>query len=253
MQIVVGETMLDNANTMPHEERSLMYDALMAVKPPGLSVNAWTVRAGVGRSIFTEIRRHGNPTTETLQKLLGAIDVSLADFEAGNATVRTEVRGTGMTAGQAHDAWTMPGQSKAVPVLGSAWGGQFDDIEEVDTTELRLAEILDYLARPPSLSDDPDAYAVAIVGESMAPRFEPGEYAFVSPRSPPRVGDDVIVQLRAPEEEGSDVGGQITEVLIKRLVRQSATFIELRQFNPDKTFRVPRERVRRIHRVKGRM
>jgi phage repressor protein C with HTH and peptisase S24 domain len=59
--------------------------------------------------------------------------------------------------------------------------------------------VLDYLARPPSLADDPDAYAVEIVGESMAPRFEPGERAFVSPKARVGIGDDVIVQLRAVE------------------------------------------------------
>jgi phage repressor protein C with HTH and peptisase S24 domain len=113
---------------------------------------------------------------------------------------------------------------------------------------------LDYLGRPPSLADDPDAYAVEIVGDSMAPRFEPGERAFVSPRAPVRPGDDVVVQLNANgDPEHSDIAGQVTEVLIKRLVRRTAKFVELRQFNPDLTFQVPIDRVWRIHRVRGRL
>lgn len=119
--------------------------------------------------------------------------------------------------------------------------------------ELRLSEVLDYLIRPSTLSDDPDAYALEIVGDSMAPRYEPGELVYVSPKAPVRVGDDVIVQLAARgEHEGNDVVGKITEVLIKRLVRRSSTFIELRQFNPDKTFRVPTDLVHCIHRVRVR-
>jgi phage repressor protein C with HTH and peptisase S24 domain len=168
--------------------------------------------------------------------------------------VRTEVRGTGMTEQQAREAWALQGDKvKPVPLVGSAWGGQFDEFEDVDTTELRLSEVLDYLARPPSLAEDPEAYAVEIVGESMSPRFEPGEYAFVSPKAPVRIGDDVIVQLRAPEREGSDIAGQVTEVLIKRLVKRSPTFLDLRQFNPDKVFRVPLARVQHLHRVRGRL
>jgi phage repressor protein C with HTH and peptisase S24 domain len=42
-------------------------------------------------------------------------------------------------------------------------------------------------------------------------------------------------------------------VLIKRLVRRSAHFVELAQFNPPMTFRVPSERVAAIHRVRGRL
>jgi phage repressor protein C with HTH and peptisase S24 domain len=127
--------------------------------------------------------------------------VSLADFEAGQARVQSEVRGTGMSAREVRDAWASSGKSP-VPLLGSAFGGEWNDLEDVEMIELRLAEVLDYLARPPSLAEDPEAYAVEIVGDSMAPRYEPGERVFVSPKAAVRVGDDVIVQLRAPHEEG---------------------------------------------------
>lgn len=230
-----------------------IYAALMRVKPAELTPNAWASRAGVGRAVWTDIRRHGNPTRKTLGKLLDAIGMSVAEFEAGQSTVQTEVKGTGMTPDQVRAAWSLPA-AKAVPLLGTAFGGEWLDDAEVEMTELRLAEVLDYLARPPSLAGDDAAYAVEIVGESMAPRFEPGEQVFVSPKAAVRVGDDVIVQLRANgDPEHSDIAGQVTEVLIKRLVRRSSTYVELRQFNPEKTFRVPLDRVRRIHRVRGRL
>lgn len=238
---------------MPETPPRSLLDALMAVKPPELSPNAWAIKAGVSRTIFNDIRRRNNARHDSLTKLLDAIGVSLAEFEAGQAVVRTEVRGTGMTPGEARDAWALVGSAPPVPLLGTAFAGDWDGLEDVEMTELRLAEVLDYIARPPSLAEDPDAYAVEIVGDSMAPRFEPGERAFVSPRAPVRSGDDIIVQLREPHTDGSDLSGEITEVLIKRLVRRSATFLELRQFNPDRTFRVPMGRVRRIHRVRGRL
>lgn len=170
--------------------------------------------------------------------------------------VRTEVRGTGMTSDQVRDAYAMRGNVKPVPLLGTALGGIFSDLEEVELTELRLTEILDYLSRPAGLSDD-EAYAVEIVGDSMAPRFEPGERVFVSPKATVRPGDDVIVQLVDPNGRG-DMADAVTEVLIKRFIRRTGAFVELKQFNPQTTFQVPLERIARvdgrlaIHRVKGR-
>lgn len=172
--------------------------------------------------------------------------------------VRTEVKGTGMTSDQIRDAVAMRGNVKPVPLLGTALGGSWGDVEDVEMTELRLGEILDYLARPQSLSEDEEAYALEIVGESMAPRFEPGELVYVSPKATVRPGDDVIVQLIEPTNE-MDLADTVTEVLIKRFVRRTASFVELRQFNPDSTFHVALERIARlkgrlaIHRVRGRL
>jgi SOS-response transcriptional repressor LexA len=163
-----------------------------------------------------------------------------------------------MTAAQAHDAWTLS-EAKPVPLLGTAFGGDWEELDGIELTELHLSDVLDYVARPPSLAGDDEAYTVEIVGESMAPRFEPGERAFVSPKSAVRPGDDVVVQLIDPSAEG-DLARRVTMVLIKRVVRRTATHIELRQFNPDQTFRVPLDRIARdasgklaIHRVRGRL
>jgi len=174
-----------------------------------------------------------------------------------NPVVRTEVRGTGLTPEDLARLHSPDQPSKPLPLLGTARGGDWDGLEDVEMTELRLSDVLDYLRRPPSLANDDEAYAVEIVGDSMTPRFEPGERAYVSPRAPVRPGDDVIVQLVTPGAEG-DVADMVTDVLIKRLVRMTSSSIELRQFNPDRTFQVPLERVARkgrraIHRVVGRL
>lgn len=231
-----------------------MYDALMAVKPDGMSLNQWAQRAGMNRSIFNGIRAHGNPTMQTLDRLLAAIDVNPADFRAKLQPVQTEVRASGMSPSEVKQAWALP-RGKPVPVLGTAFGSDLEEIDGIETTELMMSEVLDYVARPPSLASDETAYAVTTIGDSMAPRFEPGELAFVSPKAPVNVGDDVLVQLRNEDDAGEDnqAAGRVTIVLLKRLVKRTSTFVELRQFNPDKTFRVPLARVRRMHRVKGRL
>jgi phage repressor protein C with HTH and peptisase S24 domain len=171
--------------------------------------------------------------------------------------VKTEVRGTGLTPAQIRDALSAPGNVKPVPLLGTALGGGWGDAE-IEMTELRLGEILDRVSRPQSLLGDDAAYALEIVGDSMAPRFEPGERVFVSPKANVRPGDDVIVQLVDPRAE-LDLADAVTEVLIKRFVRRTAAFVELRQFNPDQTFQVPLNRIAKqggrlaIHRVMGRL
>ena len=50
--------------------------------PEGLSPNAWAVKAGVSRTVWADMRRHGNPSRRTLELLLAAADSSLAEFEA---------------------------------------------------------------------------------------------------------------------------------------------------------------------------
>lgn len=211
-------------------------------------------------------RRRGLPTSERLAKLAallgttsdwllyGGMEGPILDRNNFDrfGRVKTEVRGTGMSAEDVRDAWTGPAPSKPVPLVGTAFGGEWEDEHGgVEMTELHLAEVLDYLSRPPSVQDDRKAYAVEIVGDSMAPRFEPGERAYVSPRAAIRIGDDVIVQLKGTETD--QLADRVTMVLIKRLVRRSPTFVELKQFNPERIFRVPVERVAEIHRVLGRL
>lgn len=234
------------------QDETAMYAALMAVKPDGMSLSQWATRAGVHRSIFNGIKAHGNPTSETLQKLLDAIGLGLSDLYA-RMPVKTEVRGAGLVSERdVRDARWGDGNLPAVPLVGSAVGGSSEDLDEfVELTELHLDEVLDYLARPAHLANDPGTYAVTIVGDSMVPRYEPGERAFVSPRAPIGIGDDVVVQLRGAG--GEQVADRVTMVLIKRLVRRGATFVELKQFNPDATFKVPMARVAAIHRVAGRL
>lgn len=242
---------------MAANDQPTLIERLMAVKPDGLSANAWALKAGVSRTIFNDIKRRNNVRHDTLTKLLEAADVSLAAFEAGTQPVRSEVRGTGLNEAEVDRLRREP-QALAVPLVGSAFGGVWEDLDEhVELTELHLAEVLDHLARPAVLTGDLGAYAVTIVGDSMAPRFEPGERAYVSPRLPAYSGDDVIVQLRAPapidDAADQDHANRVTMVLIKRLLKQTAKSVTLRQFNPDMTFDVPLSRVAAVHKVVGRI
>ena len=125
----------------------------------------------------------------------------------------------------------------------------FDPERDIELTELDMGDVIDHVARPASLARDSEAYALTIIGDSMWPRFRAGRRIIVSPKAPVSIGDDVIVQLRGNGED--QAADRVSLVLIKELVRRSASYIELRQFNPDVTFRVDADRVVKIHKVVG--
>lgn len=238
---------------MPADDRQPLIDRLLAIKPAGLSPNGWALKAGVSRTVFNDIRKRDNVRHDTLVKLLGAVNVSLAEFDAGAAA---DVQDTGMSDAEAVAAIGDPrSKLQRLPLVGSAIGGAFDEAEHIELTELILGDVLDHLPRPEKLAGDRKAYAVTIVGESMAPRFEPGEVALVSPQQPVAIGDDVIVQLRGHHGEDADAdhANRVTMVLIKRLVKRSARELTLRQFNPDAVFTVPIGQVASTHKVVGRV
>lgn len=234
------------------EARPPLYRLLKSIQPPALaSEAAWARKAKVSSSFFQDVKKGARPRSDNLEKVIEAAGISPAQFYALEAPVRSEVTGSGL-AGTSDVRRAFYGEDPlpSMPLLGTAVGAESSDIEEdVELTELHLGEVLDYLARPASLASDKDAYALTIVGDSMFPRFEPGERAAVSPRATIVIGDDVIVQLRGIDDSDE----RIKMVLIKRLVRRTAAYVELRQFNPDKTFRVEARRVAAMHKVTGRL
>lgn len=121
-----------------------------------------------------------------------------------------------------------------LPVFGRARGGP-DGVILLDNTPI------DWTYRPAELQGTRDAFAVFVDGDSMSPRYEPGDTLFVHPNLPVRRGCYVVVELTDHQ------------AYIKQLVRLAPDVVELRQFNPDKRFEIPRARVRAIYRVIGSM
>lgn len=140
--------------------------------------------------------------------------------------------------------------AKDVPVRGTAEGAtlQFSQnghVLDVESFEVDGSEAVDWLKRPPSLVGRDSVYGLYIVGWSMHPRYDDGDPLFVDPRHRVSIGDDVIVQLATPREDG----GRAIRVLCKTLVRRTAEFVELEQYTPRETFRIPHKQIAEIHRV----
>jgi transcriptional regulator with XRE-family HTH domain len=119
-----------------------------------------------------------------------------------------------------------------IPVRSAARGG--------DEQEMFLRDgPIDFMRRPHSLIHVRDAYAIYMIGESMSPRFLPGQILHVNPYKPPALGAGVVVT-------------KLTDaVLIKEFVRRSATTLFLRQYNPATEFDLPLSEIRDVHTVVG--
>lgn len=217
-----------------------LFEELMRFKPDGLTANGWAVKAGVSRAIWADLRRHGNPSRRTLEKLLGAAGSSLAEFEAlrvGRPAIRPDDNGNGLA--DPKRGWRNAALDP-IPLFDTRLAGEWGKADSgVECHSVDRSNIIGRIDRPSSLAADRDAYAVTMVGEAMWPRFRGGRRLLVSPATPVAIGDDVLVEL---------VGGG---VLIKELVRRSAHSIELRQFNPDRTFRLKASDIEAIEKVVG--
>lgn len=220
----------------------------MRLKPDGLSPNAWAVKAGVSRTVWTDMRKHGNPSRRTLEKLLSAAGSSLLEFEALRIGSDTQQSVSGDAPGRFGDhrpTW-IPRALPPLPLIASNLGGEWGDPgNRVELTEIRPGELIDRLPRPASLAGDRDAYALTIVGRAMWPRFRTGSRVAVSPRSPVVIGDDILVRLR------STVDASVEQVLIMQLVNRSVSTFELRQFSPHEKIHVETAEVDAIFKIVG--
>ena len=236
--------MFDKMDMVLTEEPPLYRD-LMRLRPEDLTPNAWAVKAGVSRTVWSDMRRHGNPSRRTLEKLLAAAGSSLAEFEALRVGVSPSFAAEGTGVGDARASAWRAAPLPPVPLYRTAMVGEWrDDGRQIELTEIDFASVAGQLPRPVSLAGDREAYAVTIIGDAMWPRFRPGRQLLVSPAAPVAIGDDVLVRLAGESSATS-------KVLIKELDRRSASSVELRQFNPDATFEVSSADIAAIHKVVG--
>lgn len=130
----------------------------------------------------------------------------------------------------------IPDKSQAeLPIYGWA-AGSAAGVETV------APDPVDYISCPPSLLGVDGAYALRTRGESMAPRYFPGEILFVHPHKTLRSGDHVVIQTQRFEGSG-------TETWVKRFDSQDAENIYASQYNPQAKIVFRKTQVAYIHRV----
>lgn len=252
-------TMCDITDMTDNAGNPALYDKLMALKPAHLTENGWTVQAGVNRSFFQDLKRGKTPRTDTLERVVGAIGLSMAQFHALNAGAQPVPSAAFRSPGNDYrpapaDLFrTVPnvtGELKDLPVLGTAEGA--DEAVDgnghphmIESMLLTITDAIEYRVRPPALKHRKDVYCLYITGQSMNPRYEAGELVYVDAHRPAAIGDYVIVQMRG-EGDNED---NVIRVMVKRLVKRGPEFFEFEQFNPPLTFRYPKKMVMRLHRI----
>src|SRR6202163_751249 len=166
----------------------------------GLSPSGLAKRAGLDPTTFNKSKRitaDGRerwPSTESVAKALAATNSSIDSF--------VQLIGDAARAVQ------------SVPLLGfaQAGGGYFDE------SGFPAGKGWDEVPLP-SVNDE-HAYALEISGDQMKPAFRDGDVIVVSPGTPIRRGDRVVVKTR---------GG---EVMVKELKGRTAKTLELQSLNP---------------------
>lgn len=133
----------------------------------------------------------------------------------------------------------LAGGPRDLPVWGTAVCG------EGERGDFRFnGEVVDYVRRPPRLSEVKRAFVVYAVGSSMEPRYFPGDPAYIHPGQQARPGDVVLVELRSERE------GEPGAAMLKVLVSRTDSKIRLSQYNPaDKRIELDSRKVRHIYRV----
>ena len=168
----------------------------------GLSPSGLAKRSGLDPTTFNKSKRitaDGRerwPSTESVSKALAAT----------NSSIDTFVQLIG------DNARTV----QSVPLLGFAQagaGGYFDD------GGFPAGKGWDEVGLP--AINDEHAYALEISGDSMKPAYRDGDIIVVSPGTPIRRGDRVVVKT---------TGG---EVMVKELKRRTAKTLELQSLNPN--------------------
>ena len=174
----------------------------------GMSPSGLAKRSGLDPTTFNKSKRitaDGRerwPSTESVAKALAATNSSIDTF--------VQLIGDGARSLQ------------SVPLLGFAQagsGGFFDD------SGFPAGKGWDEVALPSA--NDEHAYALEISGDSMKPAYRDGDIIVVSPGTPIRRGDRVVVKT----SDG--------EVMVKELKRRTTRTLELQSLNPahaDRTF-----------------
>ena len=185
--------------TLTHDQIWTALDRL--AERAGLSASGLAKRSGLDPTTFNKSKRvtpDGRerwPSTESVAKALTATNQSIDHFVL---LIGDSARAV-----------------QTVPLLGfaqAAGSGHFDD------GGYPAGKGWDEMALPSV--DDEHAYALEIAGDAMKPAYRDGDVIVVSPGTPIRRGDRVVVKTKSGE------------VTVKELKRRTAKALELQSLNP---------------------
>lgn len=123
-----------------------------------------------------------------------------------------------------------------VPVMGTAMGGDGSFL-------LNQGDPIDMVRRGPGIAQSRTVFAIYVEGESMSPRFDPGDLIYLDPARPVRIGDDVVLVMASENAADPPLS------YLKRLVRRTADRVIAEQFNPAQRIEYPTRNLKQMVRV----
>ena len=214
----------------------------------GLSLDALADRAGTTRQQIHKLEKGERKLTWDWMRRLGAAlnvepsqiatDVTIEGPSVG--TVQGRVNPGQVAVSKDVDPTTIVTDglvgNRDLPVYASAMGGSGEMIVSYEPIE--------YVKRPSILEGVPGGFAMYVVGDSMEPRYEPGELLLVHPKKTALPGDDVLVVTVNGNDDDN-------EAMVKRLVRFSGSTYRLKQHNPKGEFDLPADKVKNCFVIVG--
>lgn len=194
---------------------------------------------------IAQIERRGETEPKSIVQLAQALGVSVTWLQSvrGEKTAGVSPEDLQLSllpsvrrGGTGAPAAAVPDLRQQLQAFASAQGG--------DEGAMTLSnEPVAWLPRDARLEGVEGAYACFVSGDSMEPAYEKGNILLVNPKAPVNPGDDVVFMRE--DKAGTRY------VLIKRLVRRNESSWTVKQYNPARTFTLPRKEWSKAHLVIG--
>ena len=173
----------------------------------GYSPSGLAKQSGLDSTSFNKSKRIGPdgkprwPSTESISRVLAATGATMSDFVSMVEDLNPVNSNSALT----------------IPVIGFAQAGAQGFFDEEGYPK---GDSWDEVRFPDHNNED-GCYAIEINGNSMEPLYRDSDVLVISPKSKLRNGDRIVLKT---------TGG---EVMVKELVKQNASRVEIRSLNPD--------------------
>ncbi len=175
----------------------------------GYSPSGLAKQSGLDATSFNKSKRHGPdgkprwPSTESISRILAATGATMSDFVSLVDDLNEPVQSNELTIPLIN--FTQAGENGYFDKEGCPQGHHWN---ETPYPELNK-------------KNDNGIYALEINDNSMKPIYRKGDILIISPKSKRRAGDRIIVKTKN------------SDIMIKELIKQTATQIEICTFKSD--------------------
>jgi phage repressor protein C with HTH and peptisase S24 domain len=195
---------------LTHEKIWLAIERL--AQHSGFSTSGLAKKAGLDPTSFNRSKRIGVdgkprwPSTESVARILEATGFSMTDFIG---LIETETNSNSKVT--------------KIPLLNLSQAHKKDFF---DVSGKPYSQAWDSIHFPHPFKDDDGLYALEISGTGFYPLFREGDRIIISPSSPVRRGDRVVIRTVN------------SKILLKEILRQTATKVEVKSLGQDENLTI---------------